>query len=80
MRQAAIGLFVVTAFVTGSSPADEPKPLEFVLTFDRAACDTPFTGRVYVMFRTNSASPPVGMSWFRPEPGLAKDVKGWKPG
>jgi S-formylglutathione hydrolase FrmB len=58
----------------------DPKPLEFSLTFDKAACDTPFTGRVFVMFRTNSASPPAGLNWFRPEPGLAKDVKDWKSG
>jgi S-formylglutathione hydrolase FrmB len=32
------------------------------------------------MFRTNPTSPPAGLNWFRPEPGLAKDVKGWKPG
>jgi enterochelin esterase-like enzyme len=59
--------------------AAEPKPLEFRLTFDKAALDAPFTGRVYVTFRT-SASPPVGLNWFKPEPGLAKDVKDWKPG
>jgi hypothetical protein len=61
--------------------AADPKPLEFQLTFDRAACAEPFTGRVYVTFRQNNpASPPVGLNWFRPEPGLALDVKDWKPG
>ena len=62
------------------SVAAEPKPLAFTLTFDQAACDKPFTGRVFVMFRTGPASPPAGLNWFRPEPGLAKDVKDWKPG
>jgi S-formylglutathione hydrolase FrmB len=60
--------------------ADEPKPLEFRLTFDADALDAPFTGRVFITFRTSSASPPVGMNWFRPEPGLVADVKNWKPG
>ena len=60
--------------------AAEPQPLEFQLTFDKAACEEAFTGRVFVMFRTTAASPPAGMNWFRPEPGLARDVKGWKPG
>ena len=62
------------------SVAAEPKPVAFTLTFDQAACDKPFTGRVFVMFRTGPASPPAGLNWFRPEPGLAKDVKDWKPG
>jgi S-formylglutathione hydrolase FrmB len=59
--------------------AVEPKPLEFKLTFDKSALDAPFTGRVYVTFRTNGASPPTGLNWFKPEPGLVKDVKDWKP-
>ncbi len=72
--------FVVVCAFAAHSPAADPKPLEFKLTFDKAACDTPFTGRVFVMFRTNAASPPAGLNWFRPEPGLALDVKDWKPG
>ena len=71
---------VLVFVLTCHAPASEPKPLSFSLTFDKAACDVPFTGRVFVMFRANSASPPVGVNWFRPEPGLAKDVKAWKPG
>src|SRR5437879_1889335 len=59
--------------------ADEPKPLEFKLAFDKAALDRPFTGRMYVTFRTSDA-PPSGLNWFSPQPGLAKDVKDWKPG
>jgi S-formylglutathione hydrolase FrmB len=62
------------------APADEPKPLEFRLTFTRSALDAPFTGRVYVTFRTSAAAPPVGLNWFKPEPGLVADVKNWKPG
>src|SRR5262245_8859232 len=71
---------VLACALARQSRADDPKPLEFQPTFDKTACDAPFTGRVFVMFRTNSASPPAGMNWFRPEPGLAKDVKDWKPG
>jgi S-formylglutathione hydrolase FrmB len=62
-------------------PARAAEPLAFQLTFDKAACAEPFTGRVYVTFRPNNpASPPTGLNWFRPEPGLALDVKDWKPG
>jgi S-formylglutathione hydrolase FrmB len=59
--------------------AAQAKPLEFKLTFDPAAFDQPFTGRVYVLLRKTPSAPP-GMNWFRPEPGLAKDVTNWKPG
>lgn len=74
--------FVALAFLAFAhhAPAAEPKPLEFKLTFDKAACDVPFAGRVYVAIRAGSASPPVGMNWFKPEPGLARDVKNWEPG
>jgi S-formylglutathione hydrolase FrmB len=77
MNRLAFALLIVLA---PQALAADPKPLEFKLTFDRVALDEPFTGRVFVMFRNNSASPPGGMSWFRPEPGLALDVKDWKPG
>ncbi|MBP3959081.1 hypothetical protein J8F10_27875 [Gemmata sp. G18] len=72
--------FVALLAFAHHAPGADPKPLEFKLTFDKSACDGPFTGRVYVTLRANPASPPVGMNWFKPEPGLAKDVKGWKPG
>ncbi|HSQ56451.1 MAG TPA: alpha/beta hydrolase-fold protein, partial [Gemmata sp.] len=61
--------------------AADPKPVEFRLTFDKSVLDAPFTGRVFLTIRTNDTnSPPRGVSWFNPEPGLALDVKGWKPG
>jgi S-formylglutathione hydrolase FrmB len=56
-------------------------PLEFHLTFDKAAHDKPFTGRVYVMlFKGGTTALQARTNWFRPEPLFAKDVKGWKPG
>lgn len=61
--------------------AAEPAPLQFQLTFDPAALNEPFTGRVFVML--NRASPgdlSRSISWGRPEPVFAKDVKNWKPG
>lgn len=71
---------IVVVAIVAPAPAAEPGPLRFQLTFDRAALDAPFTGRVYVTIRTNSAAPPTGLNWFKPEPGLARDVKNWKPG
>ena len=54
---------------------------EFALTFDKAALDQPFTGRVHVLLLRSEPRPVAGgLNWFDPEPAFAKDVKGWKPG
>lgn len=56
-------------------------PLEFRLTFDPAAHNQPFTGRVYVMLSSGDPGGlPNGPNWFRPEPFFARDVTEWKPG
>jgi hypothetical protein len=67
----------------GPGHAQPEDPLAFQLTFDPAITSgQPFTGRVYVML--SKKAPPLalrsGFSWFQPEPILARDVKGWKPG
>jgi S-formylglutathione hydrolase FrmB len=60
--------------------ADEPKPLEFHITFDKGISSEPFTGRVYVMLsRRSSGAPRPGPDWFNTEPFFAIDVKDWKP-
>ncbi len=56
-------------------------PLEFRLTFDQAAFDRPFSGRVYVMLSARDPGGlPNGPNWFRPEPFFARDVTNWNPG
>jgi S-formylglutathione hydrolase FrmB len=72
---------LVLSLLTCSGPAAEPQPLAFHLRFDKAVCDKPFTGRVYVMLTSQeSKSLPAGFNWFKPEPIFARDVKDWKPG
>jgi len=67
---------VLLLLLTAHAPA-----AEFTLTFDKAALDRPFTGRVYVMLlRAEPRTVPNGLNWFSPEPTFAKDVKNWKPG
>ncbi len=62
-------------------PAQQPQPLAFHLTFDKAASSEPFTGRVYVMLSKRDPGRLLsGPNWFAPEPFFAKDVKNWKPG
>lgn len=76
MRRPLLALVLVLV----AAPVSAAEPLSFKLTFDKAALDQPFTGRVYVLIRTRPASVEGAMNWFRPEPGLAKDVTNWKPG
>lgn len=62
-------------------PAAAAAPLEFHLQFDPKVHPKPFTGRVVVLLTARNAKAlQTGMNWFRPEPGFAKDVVGWKPG
>jgi hypothetical protein len=75
MTVAALGL------AAGTARADDPKPVEFRLTFDQAALDRPFTGRVFVLLtRAEPTRLPRSLNWFNPEPAFAKDVKNWQPG
>lgn len=72
---------LVLASVAVAARADEARPLEFRLTFDRKVSATPFTGRVFVLLsRRPGAEPRFGPNWFAPEPMFARDVTGWKPG
>lgn len=74
--------FLILAYL-GSGHAQEERPLSFQLTFDPAiTAGQAFTGRVYVMLSKKSATTALrsGFNWFQPEPILARDVKGWKPG
>jgi aryl-phospho-beta-D-glucosidase BglC (GH1 family)/S-formylglutathione hydrolase FrmB len=67
--------------LTVSAPAAEPNSLEFRLTFDKAAHDQSFTGRVFVMLLPSRPNPlPRQLNWFNPEPTFARDVTGWRPG
>src|SRR5438105_8190584 len=79
MRQfLAISIVSVSVFAVN---ATEPAPLEFRLSFDSAALNEPFTGRVFVLLTKSSPGElPSSISWSRPEPVFAKDVNNWKPG
>src|SRR5688500_16473737 len=81
MTRHVLPAFALVAFLATPAAAADPKPLEFRLTFDKAALDQPFTGRVFVLFLPNEPRGVArGLNWFNPEPGVANDVKDWKPG
>src|SRR5215468_9275707 len=77
MARLAAALLLV-ALCAARAAAD---PLEFHLTYDRAAHPGPFTGRVYVMLLKGSVTAlRPAPSWFNPQPLFARDVRAWKPG
>jgi S-formylglutathione hydrolase FrmB len=70
---------LVVVLIGSAAPAAEP--FAFRLTFDQAALDEPFTGRVFVLLtRAKPDTLPRGLNWFAPEPAFATDVADWKPG
>jgi hypothetical protein len=74
-------LALLALLIAAPLPAAELAPLSFQLTFDQAALDQPFTGRVFVMLTKSSPDElPSSISWSRPQPVFAKDVVNWKPG
>jgi S-formylglutathione hydrolase FrmB len=76
----SLGLAVLGCLALAAR-ADEPRPLEFHLAFDKTVSAGPFTGRVYVLLsRKEMKQLPAGPNWFKPEPFFALDVKDWKPG
>jgi S-formylglutathione hydrolase FrmB len=77
VRRAACAVLVFSALPAAAPAA----PLSFHLTFDRAVCDRPFTGRVYVLLSKNDVKQlPSGPNWSRPEPFFAREVRDWQPG
>lgn len=76
-----VRLALCTLAVLVGPAAFAAEPAGFRLTFDKAALDTPFTGRVFVMLLPRQPAPlPSSLSWDNPQPTFAKDVKDWKPG
>src|SRR5437764_8761108 len=76
----SLGLAVLGCLALAAR-ADEPRPLEFHLSFDKTVSTEPFTGRVYVLLsRKEMKQFPAGPNWFKPEPFFALDVKDWRPG
>jgi hypothetical protein len=54
-------------------------PLLFSVTYDPSVAET-YTGRVYVLCTQGRRDPRFGPGWFSPDPFIALDVEGWKPG
>lgn len=54
---------------------------EFEITFSPQVRQQPYTGRVYLFFtKGKNREPRIGPNWLAPEPMVAVDIEGWKPG
>jgi S-formylglutathione hydrolase FrmB len=71
---------LATCLLVGVAASTAVAAPSFVLTFDPAVRNEPFSGRVYVFFSQNGEEPRRGPDWFNPQPFIAKDVEHWKPG
>lgn len=82
MKRMTLPALVIAGSLAGAlAGTNEPAPLRFELTFDPQSLNVPFSGRVFVLLsRANPGELPTSISWSRPEPVFAKDVKDWKPG
>ncbi|QVL30615.1 hypothetical protein KIH39_17365 [Telmatocola sphagniphila] len=77
MKKLLLGLAII---LTMTFPA-LAGPVEFELQFPESVSNKSFSGRVFVLL--TKGKPAVltpNISWGRPEPVFAKDVKDWKPG
>ena len=52
---------------------------EFPIRFSKAVRQTPYSGRVYLIFTKRDREPRLGPSWFSPELFVSAEVKNWAP-
>ena len=52
---------------------------EFPIKFSKAVRQTPYSGRVYLIFTKRDREPRLGPSWFSPELFVSAEVKNWAP-
>lgn len=72
---------LLTLTVALPSPAVEPAPQEFEITFDPAVRAEPFTGRVIIFLSENSRGEPrTEYSWFSEQTFFSTDARDWRPG
>jgi S-formylglutathione hydrolase FrmB len=71
------GIFLSLAFAPVSGAEETATRVE--ITYDKAVCETPFTGRVYLLLSLRRPTTlPVEPNWFAPEPFFGVDVKDWQ--
>lgn len=72
----AVVIFFVGFSLNETSAADR---WEFPIRFSKSVRETPYSGRVYLIFTKRDREPRLGPSWFSPEQFVSAEVKNWAP-
>ena len=79
--RAIVVLCLAALFVAGSrsGTATAADRWEFPIRFSKSVRETPYTGRVYLIFTKRDREPRLGPSWFSPEMFVSAEVTNWLP-
>jgi pimeloyl-ACP methyl ester carboxylesterase len=79
--RAIVVLSVVVAIFAGLGLNEAPAAdrWEFPIRFSKSVRETPYSGRVYLIFTKRDREPRLGPSWFSPEQFVSAEVKNWAP-
>ena len=72
-------LVAVSMASHGFGAASAADRWEFPIRFSKAVRQTPYSGRVYLIFTKRDREPRLGPSWFSPELFVSAEVKNWAP-
>ena len=72
-------LVAVSMASHGFGAASAADRWEFPIKFSKAVRQTPYSGRVYLIFTKRDREPRLGPSWFSPELFVSAEVKNWAP-
>jgi hypothetical protein len=72
-------LVAVSLASRGFGAASAADRWEFPIKFSKAVRQTPYSGRVYLIFTKRDREPRLGPSWFSPELFVSAEVKNWAP-
>jgi len=72
-------LIAISMASRGISAASAADRWEFPIIFSKDVRQTPYSGRVYLIFTKRDREPRLGPSWFSPELFVSAEVKNWAP-
>lgn len=79
-----LAILLLLPILNGTSAVAQSGEWRFSLESSPQIHQQPFTGRVYVFFKSGAIrdgkEPRMGPDWFQPQPIIAKDVVDWTPG
>ena len=76
---AVLNAIVIVFAGLGLNEASAADRWEFPIRFSKSVRETPYSGRVYLIFTKRDREPRLGPSWFSPEQFVSAEVKNWAP-